>query len=89
MKYDKALGIAISQYLSDWDNTLTNDEILSAVWDEDFDKVTFWEPFEHYEGQALSDIVEDLANSIYTSSKSDAEADPYVGKLLKGILQPA
>jgi hypothetical protein len=70
MTKDKALGIAISQFLSDWNNDLTNEQILAAVFDEDFDNVTFWEPFENDDGEYLAGLIEDLAVTIYNASEA-------------------
>lgn len=69
MTKDKALGIAISQFLSDWNTDMTNEQILGAVFDEDFDNVTFWEPFESEDGEYLAGLIEDLALTIQNASK--------------------
>lgn len=70
MTKDKALGIAISQFLSDWNNDFTNEQILGAVFDEDFDNVTFWQPFENEDGEYLAGLIEDLAVTIYNASEA-------------------
>jgi hypothetical protein len=70
MTKDKALGIAISQFLSDWNNDPTNEQILGAVFDEDFDNVTFWEPFESEDGEYLAGLIEDLAVTIFNASEA-------------------
>lgn len=64
MHYDKALGIAIANTLSDWDDSLTNDQIMEAVLQEDFDKVTFWQPFEGFDGDTVYEHIQTLAHSI-------------------------
>ena len=69
MNYDKALGIAISHTLSEWDDSLTNDEIMEAVLKEDFDKVTFWQPFEDFDGDTVYEHIKTLAKNIENEFK--------------------
>ena len=70
MTKDKALGIAISEYLSDWNSDMTNEQILGAVFDEDFDNVTFWQPFENEDGEFLAGLIENLAVTIQNASET-------------------
>jgi hypothetical protein len=75
MKYETALNVAIANTLSDWLPDMTNEEILQAVWNEDFDMVTFWEPFENMDGNKVHDHIENLAQSIHTASTADTEME--------------
>lgn len=68
MNYDKALGIAISNVLSDWDDNLTNEQIMEAVLQEDFDKVTFWQPFECLDGDTVYEHIKTLAANIESAT---------------------
>ena len=70
MTRNKALGIAIGQFLSYWDYYLTNEQILGAVFDENFDKVTFWRPFENEDGEYVANLIDQLASIIYEASEA-------------------
>lgn len=87
MNYDKALGVAIANYLSDWDDDLSNEQIINALRDEDYDKVTVWEPFEDYDGSYVADHIETLAQDIheYSESKDEVERD-YARTLANGSM---
>ena len=67
--FDKALGIAISQCLSDWEHGMTNQQIWQAVFDEDFEHVSFWQPFENMDGEDLAQHIEDMALAIQRSAQ--------------------
>ena len=64
--FDRALGHAIGLTLSDWEDGLTNQQIWEAVGNEDWGKVTVWEPFEDYDGLYISNYIEQIANNILT-----------------------
>lgn len=72
-KFDKALGYAIGLTVSDYDDGMTNQQVWQAVHDEDFDKVTFWQPFEDWDGEYLASYIESIANSILTFNNSEVE----------------
>lgn len=55
------LGVAISEYLSDWDDSLTNEELITALRNDDYEKVTVWEPFEDYAGYKVAELIESFA----------------------------
>ena len=71
MDFDKALGVALSMCLSDWNNDLSNARIMNALRDEDWDNVTPWQPFEDMEGYLLADHIEDMALSFKRASEEE------------------
>ena len=85
-QYDKALGYAISEVLSDWDDSLTNQRIWQAVFDEDWDKVTFAEVFEDWNGNDLADHIESIAGLLIRFHNTETEnikhslMDAFLGK---------
>lgn len=58
---DYFLGVAISEYLSDWEESLSNEEIIKALRNNAYENVTVWEPFEHYDGYKVAELIEDFA----------------------------
>ena len=84
--FDTALGHALSLTLSDWDDKLTNQQLWEAVHSEDFDKVTFWEMFEDWNGNDLANYIENIAHSILTFHNIQTEQikhslmDAFLGK---------
>lgn len=60
-KQDYFLGVAISEYLSSWDDDMTNQQIIEALHNEDWDSVTIWEPFERYDGYRVAEMIEEFA----------------------------
>jgi hypothetical protein len=57
---------ALGQYLSEWDNALSFDEIIAMLESEtQSDKITVWEPFEYTPGSAVADLLNDyVANTV-------------------------
>lgn len=71
--FDVALGRALSLTLSDWDDSLTNQELWEAVQAEDFDKVVFWEMFEDWSGEDLAGYIENIVHSMLTFHNTENE----------------
>ena len=84
--FDTALGHALSLTLADWDDKLTNQQLWEAVHSEDFDKVTFWEMFEDWNGNDLANYIENITHSILTFHNIQTEQikhslmDAFLGK---------
>ena len=57
---DKAKWFAIGEMLADWKEGLTADQVLSEI-ELNTDDVTYWEPFEHYDGDQMYEWVMNLA----------------------------
>ena len=87
--FDLALGHAIGLTLSDWEDGMTNQQIWQAVADEDWNKVTVWEPFEDYDGLYISNYIEQITNAILTFHNMETDKmkhslmDAFLGKDFK------
>jgi hypothetical protein len=84
--FDRALGHAISLTLSDWQDGMTDQQIWEAVSNEDWDKVTVWEPFEDWKGEYLASYIEQITNNILTFHNMETDKmkhslmDAFLGK---------
>lgn len=63
----KALRIALDNYLSSW-NIEDINNILEQM-DENSAKVDLWEPFEHYEQSEVGEMIDILSKDIYNTFK--------------------
>ena len=87
--FDIALGHALGLTVSDWKDGMTNQQIWQAVADEDWDKVTAWQPFEDWDGKYLADYIEQITNAILTFHNMETDKmkhslmDAFLGKDFK------
>lgn len=57
---NQAKWFAIGEMLSEWDPRMTADQVLEQV-EMNTDDVIFWEPFEHWDGEAVAAAIQNLA----------------------------
>lgn len=67
---DMALGEALTNFLSGWDESMSNTETLDAVAREDWDAVSPWDAVERLEGKHLAGIIQSCADGIYRLLKT-------------------
>lgn len=84
--FDTALGYALGLTIAWNEDGMTNKQVWQAVFDEDWDKVTFWEPFEDWNGNDLASYIESITNSILTFHNTETDKiknslmDRFLGK---------
>lgn len=66
----KALEYAIGTFLTEWDESLTNDELMEQLEGGTAD-ILVWEPFEGVSQEWLADHIETLAASLVITFGGD------------------
>lgn len=66
--YTPAQLTALGDYLSEWPETLTYDEVIQALIDGD-DVVSVWEPFEHHSREDVAEFIENLHSACMNNFK--------------------
>lgn len=58
---------SVNVFLSDYDDTLSYAEILTALEREEYELVSVWQPFEQFDGSELAGFIENLHESLLSN----------------------
>lgn len=60
----KLENILLNQHLTDFDSELSWGEVMEALKNEDYTKITVWQNFEDWEGEVLAEHLNDLKKEL-------------------------
>ncbi len=55
---------AVGQFLSYWDDSLSYDDIITKLNDDDFELVSVWQPLEDYPSEFIIECIVNLKSSL-------------------------